>query len=162
MFAGVLVYAGSKIGPVVTDHVREYRIKQLYASLNLDATYLPQASNIFGDKRIASPGRTQASSVTFVRGASVNETLSDLKHRVETAGFSFLQQEYPGSASPVDEFKDSKGEYVRISASSKPRDDAILDKALMRETPNPSDYDMDLNAGPSNVTIKVNLDDNNE
>lgn len=164
LFGFVLYLGGLKLAPVITTHERLSRIEAIYAELRLDGSYIPQSTNIFGDKRpyVSDPGRSQSSSVTYIRGANVDDTVADLKKRIEAAGFSYFEQAYAGSASEQYHFKDARGEYVRISVSSKPRDDDIQNKFLMKQQLTADDYNMDFNAGPSNVTVKVNLDDNNE
>lgn len=146
---------------------RKSRILDIYKSLNLDSKkYQPESSNIFGDKRVYEwdNSRTYASSQTFERGANVDATVAELRKSIETAGFTYFEEPYPGSTYTQLHFKSAKGEYLRLTVSSKPRDDAIRNSVLMNPSSELSKnvIEMDPNQGPSNVTIKVNLDDNNE
>jgi len=146
--------------PVAT---RKARIVAIYDSLKLGPEYQLQTSDIFGDKRPYSydASRTFSSSQTYVRGADVKTTVAALRTSIEAAGFTFFEEPYPGSSFTELHFKSAKNEYIRLNVSSKPRDDALRDSALMN-TSLANVVDMDSNAGPSNITIKVNLDDNNE
>ena len=57
-------------------------------------------------------------------------------------------------------YKSPRNEYLRVSVESKTRGDDFFNKSQMGLSIN--DITTSPNAGPSNVTIKVNLDDNNE
>jgi len=140
------------------------RISSIYGSLDLGDEYSVQTSNIFGDKRVYSwdKGRTYSSVVTYVHGDSVSNTVAALDTKIKAAGFKFIDEPYPGSAQTQYHYKSAKGEYLRLSVSSKPYDDAYFNASVIDATVPESVYAMDKNAGPANVTIKVNLDDNNE
>lgn len=140
------------------------RINSIYASLNLDDSYIVQKSNVFGDKRSYEwdKSRSYASEVDYIHASTVSNTVADLDAKIKAAGFGFIDEPYPGGASTQYHYKSSKGEYIRLTVSSKPRDDAFQNAYLMNKTVPANLANLDVNAGPSNVVIKVNLDDNNE
>ncbi len=139
---------------------RKDRIVAIYDSIKLDDSYIIQGSDIFGEKRVYDwdKGRSFSSSKTYVRGTNVDETVADLKQKITAAGFSLFDEPYGGGQQ---HFKSDKNEYVRVSVSSKLRDDAFQNALLMKQSTDDA-ANMDMNAGPSSVIIKVNLDDNNE
>ncbi|MDB5161897.1 MAG: exported protein of unknown function [Candidatus Saccharibacteria bacterium] len=143
-----------------TVEARKTHIQAIYENLNIGDSYIVQTADIFGDKRVYSydASRTFSSSVTYVRGATVTDTVADLKTKIAAAGFTLFEEPYNGGQQ---HFKSAKNEYVRVSVSSKSRDDAFQNAILMKESTDDA-ANMDRNAGPVNVTIKVNLDDNNE
>lgn len=164
VFAGYELHTWQEQQAAAPDNARLARITSIYKSLNLGPDYQLQTSSIFGDKRVYSSdsGRTHASSQTYQRGAAVNVTAADLRKSIEAAGFAFYDKPNYGPQIIEEHFKSANNEYVRMSVTSKPRDDAFRDQMLMG---NSSDLSaaraIDVNAGPSNVTIEVNLDDNN-
>ena len=144
---------------------RVERINAIYSSLSLDSSYYLQNSNIFGEKKIYEwdSSRSYASSITYIHPNTVSVTSQELDGKIKAAGFSFIDEPYKGSAYVQYHYRSEKGEYIRLNVSSKPRDDALQNAFLMNKNEIPdSVYDIDTNAGPSNVVIKVNLDDNNE
>jgi hypothetical protein len=145
-------------------NTRKDRITAIYKSLNLNDDYQLQSSNIFGDKRVYSwdKSRTYASSQTYERGADVQTTVAELRKAIQAAGFDYFEEPYPGSTFTELHFKSVRSEYLRLTVSSKPRDDALRNDELMTKTVSAATIALDPNAGPSNVIIKVNLDDNNE
>lgn len=150
----------------VNVEARKDRIVAIYDSLKLGDEYQLTNSDVFGDKRVYEwdSSRTYSSSKEYVRGANVDVTIADLKKSIEAAGFHYFDEPYPGSWSYQYHFKSDKNEYIRLSVVSKPKWDAGRNEILMNRE-NPTTYafhSLDSNAGPSNVTIKVNLDDNNE
>ena len=48
-----------------------------------------------------------------------------LRPKIEAAGFTFVEEPYPNAVDVQLHFKSAKGEYVRLTVSSKPRDDAV-------------------------------------
>lgn len=147
------------------NQARLNRIEAIYASLNLsEDSYQVAYSNVFGDKRPYSydSSRSFSSEIQYVHGDTVKTTLAELDTKIKAAGFTYFEEPYPGGAFTEYHYKSAKGEYVRLNVSSKPYDDAWRNSAIMKQAgPNlPQDYDT--NQGPTNVIIKVNLDDNNE
>lgn len=140
------------------------RITTIYKSLAIGPDYRLDSSSLFGDKRIYEwdKSRSYSSSQTYQRGASVPETVAELRKKIEAAGFSFFHEPYPGSTTIELHFRSENKEYIRLSVSSKPRDDALRNEILMGNTLSDEVIELDPNTGPSNVVIKVNLDDNNE
>ena len=140
--------------------IRKERILAIYESLKLDDTYKKTGERIFGEKRLYSsdPHRSYSSERHYVRDTSVDVTVADTRKSIESSGFTYIGEPYAGSVTIQYHFKNDRGEYIRISVSSKTRDDAFGDK----NTPPNIDYGIDPNSAPSNVVIRVNLDDNNE
>lgn len=146
---------------------RVTRIKEIYSSLNLPADYIQQSALILGEKETYDwdINRSKSSELRYVKGADVLSTVKELDEKIEAIGFQRFDEPYPGQASVQYHYKSDKGEYIRLSVSSKLRDDAFQNFFLMNR--NAKEYPAellgsDINAGPSNVVIKVNLDDNNE
>ena len=135
------------------------KITAVYTSLNLGDSYRIATSNVFGDKRVYDwdKGRTYSSSVEYGHNDTVLNTFADLKKKVEAAGFSYVQTEYAGSISQIDEYRNGDGVYVRVNAETKE-----VQAMTTYGTPSSVSDISDTNAAPSYVTIKVNLDDNNE
>ena len=148
------------ISDVIPSAQRAARINAIYDSLSITDEYEPVRSDVFGKKRTYSwdAGRTYSSSKTFIRDAPVDVTVSELRRGIENAGFTFFEEPYPGSSYIQLHFKSAAGEYIRLTVSSQPRDNALLKDTSQ----NAAGFAIDPNTGPSNVTIKVNLDDNNE
>jgi hypothetical protein len=146
------------------DKDRLGRITTIYKNLTLGSDYQLVHADVFGDKRVYEwdQGRTYSSAQTYTRGASVNVTVAELRQKIEAAGFTYFEEPYPGSANIELHFTSPKKEYIRLSVSSKPRDDALRNDAIMGNQLSTTALNLDPNAGPSTVTIKVNLDDNNE
>ncbi len=140
--------------------LRKDRIDAIYASLNIGDDYSLVRSDVFGKKRVYEwdSSRTYSSSKSYTHNANVDVTVADLRAKIEAANFRYFDEPYPGSTYTQLHFKSAKGEYVRLTVSSKPRDDVLTGNT----DPTDAEIAMDPNAGPSNVTIKVNLDDNNE
>ncbi len=163
----VLAYMANNVFISQNNQARLNRIENIYASLDLDEKqYTHQNANVFGDKRVYEwdAGRTYSSQIDYRHADTVSNTVAELDAKIKAAGFEFIDEPYPGSVYVQYHYKSSKGEYIRLTVESKPYQDAWYNAASMnekREVPE-SVYAMDKNAGPSNVTIKVNLDDNNE
>lgn len=141
------------------------RIQNIYGSLKLDdEKYITQKSDVFGDKRVYEwdKGRTYSSAVEYLHADTVSNTATELDGKIKAIGFKFIDEPYPGSTYTQYHYKSEKGEYIRLTVSGKPYWDAIQNNYLMTGTTPDSVYEMDKNAGPSKVIIKVNLDDNNE
>ncbi len=161
--AVVLVF--TVIIPIINNNNRKQRILAVYSSLNIDTgKYGLVSEDIFGDKKVypEDHSRTRSSSRQYIRNASVDTTVSEMRSIIEKAGFKFFEEPYPGSSFTELHFKSNDGVYIRLNVSSKTRDDFISTKLRMGTTPTDADLQMEANAAPSNVTVKVNLDDNNE
>ena len=77
----------------------------------------------------------------------------------EKSGFSYVQTEYESSVSPVYEYKNSAGNWLRISVEPKDQaDDNLYGTNNFKFESTEQTKTM----SPAYVTIKVNLDDNNE
>lgn len=146
------------------NQARLSRINTVYSSLKLDDSYQVTDVNVFGDKRVYSndKGYTFSSEIDYVHGDTVGSTVAKLNEKIKAAGFAFISEPYPGSASIQYHYKSAEGEYLRLTVSSKPYDDATTSAYVMNKDTNDIISTLDKNAGPSNVVIKVNLNDNNE
>jgi hypothetical protein len=141
--------------------VRQQEISAIYDKLNLqEHGYRTVKSDIFGDKRPYEwdSSRSYSSSIEYGHNDTPANTRADLMERIEKAGFSHFETAYEGSIIQQDHYRNSKGQYVRVTITPKAWQDAIL-----YGTPEAKELrNIDKNAGPSYVSVKVNLDDNNE
>jgi len=135
------------------------RISSIYTSISLGDSYRIDQSNVFGDKRVYDwdHSRSFSSSVEYGHNDTVTNTFADLKKKIEAAGFTYVQTEYSGSIAQIVEYKDGNGEYIRVGVETS----AVRDMSTYGTPGTVADI-ADTNAAPSYVTIKVNLDDNNE
>lgn len=143
------------------------RIEEIYSTLQLNPDeYQVTNVNVFGEKRVYEwdAQRSYSSEINYVKGDTVTNTFNALDAKIREAGYEFIDEPYAGSVFKQFHYKSDKGEYIRLTVSSKIHDDAIRNSAIMNESMD-SLADTDpaiLDKGPANVTIKVNLDDNNE
>lgn len=171
-FAAAAVLAYLALGAIERAEVseRKDRIMAVYESLAIDQDgYIVQEVDVFGDKRPYDwdAGRTHSSSVVYSHGDTVSGTITELDAAVKAAGFTFIEEPYPDTPGVIQyHYKSEKGEYLRLTVESKPRAEAFQNANLMgeldRERIEQIRNDIDPNTGPVKVTIKVNLDDNNE
>ncbi len=160
IIALIITLVVTQLVPHAYNSARKQRIMEIYSSLNVGDDYILQGCDIFGDKRIYSwdQGRSFSSSCTYIRAANVDTTIAELKKKAADAGNVLFDEPYGGGQQ---HFKSAKNEYIRVGVTSKSRDDAFQNAFLMGQSTEAA-TNMDMNAGPSSVTIKVNLDDNNE
>ena len=162
----VIALLASSVVQKITNEARLAEIKGIYNSLELGEEYDVNAVNVFGDKRLYSwdKGRTESSSIEYIHGDTVTNTVAKLDEKIKAAGFSFIDEPYPypGMQSVQYHYKSAAGEYIRLTVQSKPYWDAVNNARSLGDQSNESYKDLDTNAGPSTVLIKVNLDDNNE
>ena len=160
----VLAFLANSVVTSQNNKARYDRIQAIYSSLNIGDDYIQDRSNVFGDKRPYDwdKSRTYSSEIDYRHADTVSNTVADLDAKIKAAGFEFIDEPYPGSTSVQYHYKSSKGEFIRLSVESKPYSDAWYNAHSMNKEIPQSVYAMDKNAGPSNVVIKVNLDDNNE
>lgn len=139
---------------------RRNQIVRIYESLSLGDNYRGVTSNIFGDKRVYDwdKGRSYSSSVEYTHNDTPANTASDLKKKLEAAGFVPAGTAYDGSTSPQYHYKNGAGNYVRVTVTSKYVQDAMMYGDAVANEPVYTHKD----DAPTYVTIKVNLDDNNE
>lgn len=163
VIAAIFIFLFTVVLPTTLNNIRKDRIISIYKSLNLDnQKYLIQSESVFGDKRIYEwdSGRSYSSQVDYVRSADVKTTVAELKSAIAKTDFTFYQEPYPGSVDFMYIYKSPKNEYLRVSVSSKTRNDEFFNKFRMGISTD--NITTDPNTGPASVTIKVNLDDNNE
>lgn len=158
----VLAYLTAGIVAKQNNQARYDRISDIYTSLKIGEDYRVENVNVFGDKRVYDwdKSRTYSSAIEYTHGDTVSNTVAELDEKIKAAGFTFVDEPYPGSTGVQYHYKSKDGEYVRLTVESKPFWDAVINATVMNEKP--STAAMDKNAGPAKVTVKVNLDDNNE
>ena len=159
----VVVVACFYAATAVNNNIRKDRIISIFNSLKIDdQKYTINYESIFGEKRIYEwdSGRSYSSERTYIRGANVDTTVAELKQAIAKTDFKFYEEPYPGSTDFMYIYKSPKNEYLRVSVESKTRQDDFFNRHNMGLPT--EDVTTSPNAGPSNVTIKVNLDDNNE
>lgn len=164
----VVAYLAAGIVAKQNNQARLERINDIYASFNIGDEYKLEKMNVFGDKRPydwggdAGKGRTYSSEIDYLRGDTVSNTVADLDAKIKAAGFTFVDEPYPGSGNVQYHYKSKDGEYVRLTVSSKQYNDALRNGIIMGRDHEDAVRGMDKNAGPAEVILKVNLDDNNE
>jgi hypothetical protein len=150
--------------PKLHNDARLNRINEIYSTITLPQhTFLP-ADNIFGNKRTYDYDTTRSfsSQKKFVVAKTVTETFEYMDKAIKAAGYTQFEEAYPGSTFKEFHYKTSRGEYIRLNVSSKLRNDAAFNELVMNKKFSEDFFKIDPNVGPSTVTLKVNLDDNNE
>jgi hypothetical protein len=139
---------------------RQSKIEDVYSSLNLDDSYRSESSNILREKVVYEwdASRSYSSVMTFGRNAGREETFQDLKSKIEAAGFEQIEGPGYGDIARQDHYKNSAGQYIRVTVETRAMYDSILYGTDYPEATS----EAALETGPVHVTIKVNLDDNNE
>ncbi|HSX00894.1 MAG TPA: hypothetical protein VLF67_01515 [Candidatus Saccharimonas sp.] len=166
VIGGVLVVAAAlsatTIVKAAVSAVRLARINAVYDSLHLGKDYFPGTQMVFGDKRVYDwdKSRTQSSMKMYTHDANVDTTVADLRGKIEAAGFKYIGEPYPGSAQTQLHFQSGKHTFIRLTVASAHREAAAQTGDLNILTV--YDQTHTTNEAPSEVTIKVNLDDNNE
>ena len=150
--------------PKIHNDARLNRINEIYSSITLPYPTAFKTENIFGDKRTYDYDKTRsyASQKKFVVAKIVTETFGAIDKAIKAAGYTAFEEAYPGSSSKEYHYKSSRGEYLRLNVSSKLRNDAASNELLMNGKFSEDFFKIDPNSGPSAVSLKVNLDDNNE
>lgn len=160
----VLGYITAGVVAKQTTAERLDRINGIYASLDLGEDYKVEDRIVFGDKRVYNwdKNRSYSSEINYVHGDTVSNTVAEVDAKVKAAGFTFIDEPYPNTKQTQYHYKSAKGEYIRLTVESKPYRDAFINASAMNQENSSAVQAMDTNAGPAYVTIKVNLDDNNE
>lgn len=146
--------------PKMISESRKNRILDTYAKINLGDDYAIESQNIFGEKQVYEwdKSRRYSSSRDLIRGKNVDDTVQDLQTHIIKAGFKLIDHPYPYQW----QYKSNDNIYVRFNVLSKPRMEYIQNQSMMGEAVNMSVSKIDANTGPSLITLKINLDDNNE
>lgn len=146
------------------NQTRLARINTIYTSLNLDDSYQVKDANVFGDKRVylADKGRTLSSKVNYLYGDTVSSTVAKLDEKIKAAGFTVDNEPYSDTTATQYRYSSSNGEYIHLIVSSKVYDDAVTNASILDKDANKISASFDKDTAPSNIIIKVNLDDNNE
>ena len=146
-----------------TNTERLTRIQSIYSSLQLGNDYRPSNIDVFGDKRPYeghpefATGRSHSSKIEYGHNDTPSNTRADLRKKIETAGFKWIDEVYEQSVAPQDHYKNDDGEYIRVTVQSARVQHNIL-YGLTSDEPMAQYKD----EAPTYVTTKVNLDDNNE
>jgi hypothetical protein len=150
--------------PRISNGIRLNRINEIYSSIQLPQNTYFNTEDVFGDMRPYSydESRSQSSVKTFVVAKTVSDTTALMDESIKAARHTFFEEAYKGSTFKEYHYKTSRGEYIRLNVSSKLRDDIFSNTYLMNGDYTEDIFDVDPNSGPSTVTLKVNLDDNNE
>lgn len=142
------------------------KIQTIYSSIQLDDSYQLEDAKVFGGKKTYDwdKGRTYSSAMYYLHGDSVTNTFNELDAKIREAGFVFINEPYPGAVQRQYHYKSADGAYIRLSVESKKYADAVRNAAIMKQdlTEAVEQAGKDTDSGPAKVTIKVNLDDNNE
>lgn len=142
------------------NQARLNRINAIYTSLSLGDSYRVNKVHIFGDKRVYEwdKGRTYSSSIEYGHNATMNETFADIEKKAKAVGFEPAGRAYEGSTVEQHHYKNSNGEYIRVTVSNR-----VVQDSMIYGTEYQKDDDVtNRDTAPVYVTIKVNLDDNNE
>lgn len=155
-------YTIHNITVAYTNKNRVNTIEQVLTDLKLGDSYRVAKADIFGDKRVYSwdKSRTYASSAEYAHNDTTTNTFADLKSKAEAAGFTQIDDVYGGIARQL-HFKNGDDTYLRVSVIPKAWQDAIVYGSSSTEQNEISINDM-ANASPVYVTLRINLDDNNE
>jgi hypothetical protein len=160
--AGSIYLLTTYAGKVFYEQPRAVRVHEIYHSLNLPKTYIYQSGQIAGEERFYNQDGTRSwsSYQYYYRGASLSQTVTELDLAITKAGFTFFEQPRKEAPEVQRHYKNDRGEYVRITAYSKPRAEYYQNTHIMGESTTKNTIDPD--TGPIVVIIKVNLDTNNE
>lgn len=139
---------------------RYHAITSIYQNLGLDESYRHAGFDVFGEKRTYAwdDARSQSSSMSYGRNADRSATFKDLQTKIEAAGFHKIDGPNYGELARQDHYKNDQGQFIRVSIET-----AAWHEAMLYGTAFPRPQSAEANEqGPVYVTIKVNLDDNNE
>jgi len=95
----------------------------------------------------------------FTYPASVSQTADKIKSIAKDSGWKFVRNSSKeDSAALTFVFKNSRGNYLTISLTSRPRDEALINASIMgRSDLHTEALNMDINAAPTNVIVSLNL-----
>lgn len=130
---------------------RKQRIEAIFDSFGLDDSYKVTKVDIAGDKQVYAwdDGRSYTSSIEYMRFEEVDETVKLTKRAIEDAGFEVMSKPLPDSVNNQYIFKNSSHEHIIMTVTSREVNDALLTGDSIK--------DIDENASPSVVLLKVNL-----
>ena len=148
----------------IQNNARAQRINQIFNSIPIPEKNFHYREDIFAEKRVYvyDASRSSSSLKEFVIASNVDTTFALMDKSIRDAGYTFFDEPYPGSVSRQFHYKTDRGEYIRMSVSSKLRDDAASSEIIMTGKLSDEFFAINANSGPATVTLKVNLDDNNE
>ena len=157
ILVALLVIAVGYVVPSQVNAARKSEIVSVFDSIKLDQSYSLQSENIFGKKQVYDwdKSRSYSSSRGYIRAADASSTAKDLRKRIQDAGFKEIDHPYPYQW----QYSSANGTYVRFDAIGKARSDCYFNMSTMKMSTSSCP---DGNQGPTEVTLKVNLDDNNE
>lgn len=149
------------IVPAINSNIRKNRIITIMNSIKIDDQKCYFRGEYLRGK-VMSLDTTVSNGTTYTRdyacNMKVDTTVAYIKSLASQAGLIYVNDPYPGSAVPTLDYKTTKNEYIRISMSSKLRDDAFYNRYNMGISTSTPDLDEMVNSGPTNVMFLLNLD----
>lgn len=140
---------------------RGTRIAEVFRSLDLNDEYIYQTGeNAAQQRAFKSDGhRDWTSFATYLRGASLDETMREVDQRATTAGFQFVRNAHEGSTGVTGAvYRSERNEYLYVTVSSKQRNDYLQDALLMQREASPDELAaIDVSEGPVEVLIKLDI-----
>lgn len=165
--AALIVFGSWGIRSIIeaNNQSRIDRIEAIYTSLKLNNAYAITGQEIFGEKKqyAANSDKTYASWTSYVHTDTVDATYAEIDSQITSAGFERVEDPEAGAVITQATYMSKKGEYIKVSVASKPFADAFEGASSMdKEVLSKIAEQYDINAGPSNVIIYVNLDTNSQ
>ncbi len=157
IFVIITVTICAHVVPRLIDNIRKDRAVSIFDSLKLDdQKYTQEFSNIDGENNRFDFSSGGPYFRTYIRGADVDETVAELKKAVAGTDFKIFKT-YDNSSFV---YKSSKNELLQISVSSMTYQDDFYNKFYMGVLTD--NITTSMNAGPSNVSIHVYLEGDND
>lgn len=163
--AGSIYVLSSMAAKLFYEMPRTARVREIYASLNLSDQYIHEGGTIIGGQRLYREDGTRSwsSYQYYQRGAAVDVTVDDLTQRIQQAGFSVIDESSETSTIAMRQYKNDRGEYIKLTAESKPRLEYYQNALMMGIDPVTTAANaIDPNTGPVKIMLKVNLDNNRQ
>ncbi len=152
IFVIITVTICAHIVPRVVENIRKDRAVSILNSLKLDSqNYIQGLSNIDGENNRIYRSNDDPFLRTYVRGANVDETVTELKNAISKTDFK-IYKTYDDSSFV---FKSPNNELLQISVSSMAYQEDFYNKFYMGLSTD--DITTSTNAGPSNVSIHIYL-----
>lgn len=148
-------------GKLFYEDPRGNRIAEVFQSLDLNNEYIYQTGeNAAQQRAFKSDGhRDWTSFATYLRGASLDETMGELDQRATSAGFQFVRNAHEGSTGLTGAvYRSDRNEYLYVTISSKQRNDYLQNALLLQREANPEGLAMiDASEGPVEVLVKLDI-----
>jgi hypothetical protein len=147
--------------PIVNNNIRKDRIISIMNSLKFDSQKCYFHGEYLRGQSMTLNWVVNKNTVysrNYACNAKVGATVVYVKKLATSAGLIYVGDPYPGGFVHTIDYRTTKYEYLRISISSKLRDDAFYNRSNMGISTSTPDLDGMVNSGPTNVMIDVNLD----